>query len=750
MKIQIFAILLLLTTSIFGVAQTLKDEWVVSIDNKCKILDPYFSDGVTMKWEGGCLDGKANGYGVLTKFSNGEYESTFEGNYKNGVREGAGKFTHKDGSVAVGNFIDGQLMGYGSRTSEEGNKYEGEFVNYRQHGKGKSVYLNGLIFEGFWVSDKPYTGKFIYPDGKTAFIQANEPVVEITEVKSNYNPPFEKRVTEYFDKDWKRCDQKAASYYRLVTYQSPNKPVGAVKDYYISGQLQSEFTAAYLDYDDEGKNFFEGDTKFYFKNGQIEQAYSYYNSRKNGKFITYFDNGEKESEATYIGGILHGPYIEWFYSGKLKYFAVYENNELKENKYIDVDENGTGSWVYNEDFVESEDLWVSEDEVSFSQVTEEGSLILSLNSNNSAFRYKYINLDQYSDYSIEALIQKANGKGVEGYGIVFGLKDYENYFGFLISEDGTYIISQVFEGVSVNLTQWTKSQYINRRNQPNVLKIMKVEDRFYFSINGEVVENLESEDLRGNYFGIGASGKGNFYIQDFVVKQFLKDGDYEELVSAIDDSGEISWNGNGSGIFISEKGFIATNYHVIEDSEEIQVEYFQKGEKKVYRAKVIVADKQNDLAIIQIDDPNFKILPGIPYTLSQSTADVGTDVFALGYPMADIMGEEIKLTDGKISSKTGIQGDVTVYQISVPIQPGNSGGPLFDLKGNLIGITSSGLTEELGAENVNYAIKSSYLKNLIEILPGEISIPKSTILSQKSLVEKIKILSDFIPLIRVK
>ncbi len=72
------------------------------------------------------------------------------------------------------------------------------------------------------------------------------------------------------------------------------------------------------------------------------------------------------------------------------------------------------------------------------------------------------------------------------------------------------------------------------------------------------------------------------------------------------------------------------------------------------------------------------------------------------------MGNEIKFTDGKISSKSGFQGDITTYQISVPIQPGNSGGPLFDEKGNLVGITSSGVNKQL-ADNANYAIKTSYL-----------------------------------------
>jgi S1-C subfamily serine protease len=115
------------------------------------------------------------------------------------------------------------------------------------------------------------------------------------------------------------------------------------------------------------------------------------------------------------------------------------------------------------------------------------------------------------------------------------------------------------------------------------------------------------------------------------------------------------------------------------------------------------------------------------------------------------MGDEIKFTDGKISSKTGIEGDITVYQISVPIQTGNSGGPLFDIKGNLVGITSSILNKEyFNSENVNYAIKTSYLKNLIDVMPESISLPNNIEIYNKPLTEKIKLLSDFIPIIRVK
>jgi serine protease Do len=136
---------------------------------------------------------------------------------------------------------------------------------------------------------------------------------------------------------------------------------------------------------------------------------------------------------------------------------------------------------------------------------------------------------------------------------------------------------------------------------------------------------------------------------------------------------------------------------------------------------------------------------------SSTIKDVGSEVFALGYPIANVMGDEIKFTDGKISSKTGIEGDITVYQISVPIQPGNSGGPLFDSKGNLVGITSSALNKEyFNSENVNYAIKTTYLKNLIDVMPESITLPNSIGIYNKPLTEKIKLLSDFIPMIRVK
>ncbi len=94
------------------------------------------------------------------------------------------------------------------------------------------------------------------------------------------------------------------------------------------------------------------------------------------------------------------------------------------------------------------------------------------------------------------------------------------------------------------------------------------------------------------------------------------------------------------------------------------------------------------------------------------------------------MGDEIKLTNGIISSKTGFQGDISTYQISAPAQPGNSGGPLFDYFGNIIGVVNA---KHNDADNVTYAIKATYLKNLIDLLPAKIISKNVNLINTKSL-----------------
>jgi S1-C subfamily serine protease len=213
-------------------------------------------------------------------------------------------------------------------------------------------------------------------------------------------------------------------------------------------------------------------------------------------------------------------------------------------------------------------------------------------------------------------------------------------------------------------------------------------------------------------------------------------------------SGE--WAGNGSGIIISESGYIITNFHVIDDAEKVEVEFVMNEEVQKFNAEIVQVDKVNDLAILKIFDMNFDGIKAPNYNFKTRSSDVGTKVYAYGYPMAlSIMGKEIKITDGIISSKSGFDGDITTYQITAAIQGGNSGGPLFDDKGNLIGINSSGLSKDV-ADNVGYSIKSNYALNLIDVLPKSIDLPSSTSLSSLPLTEQIKEISKYVVLVKVK
>lgn len=203
----------------------------------------------------------------------------------------------------------------------------------------------------------------------------------------------------------------------------------------------------------------------------------------------------------------------------------------------------------------------------------------------------------------------------------------------------------------------------------------------------------------------------------------------------------------GSGVLIADK-VIITNYHVIENSDALEAIINVNGIPETFSAHVLCSDKTNDLAIITIKDDKFKGQGRVPFKIVPNTIDVGTSVFAMGFPLSSFLGDEVKITDGIISSKTGYDGDMVTYQISVPIQPGNSGGPLFDKKGNLVGITNAGIDKSL-ADNVGYAIKSPYILNIIDSAPINIPLPEGENLSNKDLPELIKILKPFVVYIKV-
>ena len=226
----------------------------------------------------------------------------------------------------------------------------------------------------------------------------------------------------------------------------------------------------------------------------------------------------------------------------------------------------------------------------------------------------------------------------------------------------------------------------------------------------------------------------NFYCNYELIKDYPPTSEYEQATQP-------EWSGSG---FAIADGLIATNYHVINGAKNIRIKGVDGDIETAFNGYVLASDEEHDIAIVKIVDKNFKGFGKIPYCVGKSIADVGEDVFALGYPLTTTMGNEIKLTNGIISSTSGFQGDVSMYQISVPLQPGNSGGPLFDDDGNVIGIVTA---KHADAENANYAVKINYLASLISNKNLDIKLADYNKIKNKSLKKKVKAVKNFVYLI---
>jgi len=308
-----------------------------------------------------------------------------------------------------------------------------------------------------------------------------------------------------------------------------------------------------------------------------------------------------------------------------------------------------------------------------------------------------------------------------------GIKKYGNKYKAIIIESEGYFwkqgeIKAIFEPSSMKgffSTKWFMND--------------KTPFQTFGNIDNEAILSIEFKDV-----------KTGEKIQDKFIKMY-------PAISGNTKINKGNSKSSGSGFFVTTGGVIATNSHVIEGASNIQVTVSNEIGLFTYNAKVIIKDSKNDVALLQIEDEKFKGLSSIPYSFSENS-DVGSKVFTIGYPLNDLMGSNYKVTDGIISSKSGIADDVRYYQISVPLQPGNSGGPLFNKDGNIIGITSARLNgQAIGTqiENVNYAIKTSYLLNLYNMLPNSTKLSNNSITNSKELQDQVKILKNYVCLIKV-
>ena len=199
----------------------------------------------------------------------------------------------------------------------------------------------------------------------------------------------------------------------------------------------------------------------------------------------------------------------------------------------------------------------------------------------------------------------------------------------------------------------------------------------------------------------------------------------------------------GSGFALTSSGYMVTNYHVIRNADSL---YVQNSAGEAFHARLIYSEPAYDIAVLKIDDASFTDLGSIPYNLRRSKIDVGDDVYTAGFP-----SDSIELGRGYLSSASGLNGDSIHYQVSLPVNPGNSGGPLLDSKGNLVGIISSKPTQTEGAA---YAIKSKYLHKVAQEITKDSTANKITLNSKSSLggltqAQQFKKLKNYVFMVKV-
>jgi S1-C subfamily serine protease len=209
-----------------------------------------------------------------------------------------------------------------------------------------------------------------------------------------------------------------------------------------------------------------------------------------------------------------------------------------------------------------------------------------------------------------------------------------------------------------------------------------------------------------------------------------------------------TFNRGGTGFLVDGKGYLLTNAHVVKNATLVEVQN-PLGE---YQARIIQLDRQADLALLKIEDTTYHPFNALPYGISKTSADLGEELFTLGYPRPTIVYGK-----GYLSAETGVQGDTTAFQLTIAANPGNSGSPVLNNDGEIIGIVTS---SQANAEGMVFAVRSKNIYNALDSMRtdstlqrtdstlGNLRIPTNTVLKGMDRKTQIRRLRDYIFIVK--
>lgn len=442
---------------------------------------------------------------------------------------------------------------------------------------------------------------------------------------------------------------------------------------------------------------------------------------KNGeKYIGYFQNGDFNGHGKYFykdgsvyeggnkDGLADGFGTVNFSSGN-KYVGNFKNN-----KY-----HGFGKFFYKSGAKYEGQFKKSKKHGKGKYTYKNGDIYEGSFRNGQLHGFGILIYNDGSKYEGEFKNSKRDGFGI--YNVKNGDKFVGNYNKGVRNGKGKYFYKDgsTFEG-----------EYKNSFRDGYGVRTFKNGDKYKGQyIKGKVTGLGKYSFFNGNFYeGMFEdnkySGEGKFTFADGKTKEgiwknnkLIENKKISKLYSQKNDNVKKIENeklykvGSGSGFAVSKKGYFITNNHVINGCQNIKIH----ANDKVYLSTLIASDIKNDLALLK---SSFK--PNFVFPLSSSPAKLMEEVYVAGFPFGHKVSSRIKVTKGIISSLAGLGDDYSRFQIDAAVQPGNSGGPIYDNLGNVVGVTVAKLDYKFSMKNystipelTNFGIKSSMLRSFL-------------------------------------
>ena len=622
-----------------------------------------------------------NCFGTFTFPSGNEYV----GEWKDDKRHGHGASTFVDGGQHVGEYKDGKPNGHGTYTWADGDKYVGEYKDSKPNGHGTYTWADGDVYVGDYKDGKPWEGIEYSASGKVQETYSNgepctgcEPNANQLALVREIDPSLITAAlppcptSGYFD----NC-------FGTAPYEDGDKYVGEYKDdkrhghgTYILGPGEFEGDKYVGEWKDD--NPWEGIE--YSASGKVQGTYS------NGEPCTGCEPTARqvaivrEIDPSLItaalpscpsSGVFHNCFGAFMFDDGDKYVG-----EWKEDK---MHGHGTYTWANGEKYIgEFRDgrnsygvQYSALDRLQGTYSNGEWCEECEPNANQLAL------VREIDPSLITAALPPCPTSGY--FDNCFGTAPYEDgdkYVGEYKDDKrhghGTYILGPgEFEG----------DKYVGEWKDDNPW---------------EGIEYSASGKVQGTYSnGEPCTGCEPTARQLALVREIDP-----SLIPKPDDN-EIVRASSGTGFFVSRSGHIITNHHVVEECKAVKVSF--KGNE--VDANVLSIDRYNDLAILKTN-----LTPSSVYSVSGEDAALLDDVVIAGYPLGKDVSSAIKTSKGSVTSLAGYGDNYSEFQTDAALNQGNSGGPIMDQKGNVIGVAVSVYGKGEGVESFNFGIKASTLK----------------------------------------